>query len=307
MSFSSDIKKELCKIEIPRKQKKILIYGLLYGINGCEDGLIYLQTENKQVIDFTLEIFRSVYKELEPEITSQIKKNIPYYTIKIPLGKWQEKLINEYSLTNLNINTNVVNGSDVEVGVFLRGLFLSCGFATDPNKEYHIELFLHSEDKCNNICRLINEHGMLMKKSIRRGRSFLYTKESERTSDFLTYIGAMQQSMEIMNVKIYKEVRNNVNRTVNCESANLDKTIIAAEKQKQDITFILKEKGVNYLSDDLMAVAKIRLDNNDLTLRDIGEMLEPKISRSGVNHRLKKIQKIADELRIELGLLDSGE
>ena len=112
-------------------------------------------------------------------------------------------------------------------------------------------------------------------------------------------MGAMMQAMEIMNVKIYKEVRNNVNRSVNCEAANLDKTIAAAQKQADDINYIFEKRGEGYLPDELLQVAKIRLTALELSLSDIGKMLEPPISRSGVNHRLKKISLIADTLRGE--------
>ena len=146
---------------------------------------------------------------------------------------------------------------------------------------------------------MIEEHGMGAKLSSRRGSSFLYIKESEKISDMLTYMGAMMQAMEIMNVKIYKEVRNNVNRSVNCEAANLDKTIAAAQKQADDINYIFEKRGEGYLPDELLQVAKIRLTALELSLSDIGKMLEPPISRSGVNHRLRKISLIADTLRGE--------
>lgn len=297
MSFSSDIKNELCRNDLSLRQKKQLVYGILYGINGSESGQIFLQTENKTIIDYFCELLAGVFKGIEIEVSQLEKKGLPFYSLKIAEQQWLSILKAEFALDNCSINPEYVDGNDVATGIFLRGVFLSCGFATDPNKEYHIELFLHNEEKCDQLCQLICEQGMMMKKSLRRGQAFIYTKESERISDFLTYIGAMQQSMEIMNVKIYKEVRNNVNRTVNCESANLDKTLVAAQKQVDDIKLIYSIKGEGFLADDLAAVAEIRLNNIDLTLRDIGEMLEPKISRSGVNHRLKRISKLADELR----------
>lgn len=135
---------------------------------------------------------------------------------------------------------------DDAFGVYLRGIFLVCGLVANPEKGYQLELFLHDESKCRTLLSMIEEHGMGAKLSSRRGSSFLYIKESEKISDMLTYMGAMMQAMEIMNVKIYKEVRNNVNRSVNCEAANLDKTIAAAQKQADDINYIFEkeEKGI---------------------------------------------------------------
>ena len=146
---------------------------------------------------------------------------------------------------------------------------------------------------------LIEEHGMSAKLSTRRGSSFLYIRESEKISDILTFMGAMMQSMEIMNVKIMKEVKNKINRAVNCESANLDKTIAAANKQVDDIEYIFGTKGRSYLSDELLQVADIRINGTELSLSEIGAMLEPPISRSGVNHRLRKISEIAEKLRTQ--------
>ena len=183
--------------------------------------------------------------------------------------------------------------------MYLRGIFLVCGLVANPEKGYQLELFLHDESKCRTLLSMIEEHGMGAKLSSRRGSSFLYIKESEKISDMLTYMGAMMQAMEIMNVKIYKEVRNNVNRSVNCEAANLDKTIAAAQKQADDINYIFEKRGEGYLPDELLQVAKIRLTALELSLSDIGKMLEPPISRSRVNHRLRKISLIADTLRGE--------
>ena len=176
---------------------------------------------------------------------------------------------------------------------------MSADWLPIPKKGYQLELFLHDESKCRTLLSMIEEHGMGAKLSSRRGSSFLYIKESEKISDMLTYMGAMMQAMEIMNVKIYKEVRNNVNRSVNCEAANLDKTIAAAQKQADDINYIFEKRGEGYLPDELLQVAKIRLTALELSLSDIGKMLEPPISRSGVNHRLRKISLIADTLRGE--------
>lgn len=131
--------------------------------------------------------------------------------------------------------TELVNGRDENTGLFLRGVFLSCGIVSSPDREYHLEFTLGTEEKAEKICRLMNESGMNIKKSRRREKHILYTKDSEGISDILTYIGAMLSSMEIMNAKIYKGVRNNVNRAVNCESANIEKTVAASRKQLEDI------------------------------------------------------------------------
>lgn len=280
MSFSSDIKNELCEVSHSRKSRILLAKGAAYAMNQSATGLYY-NTENKQVCDCiasALELSGTKYT-----ITENHKKNGCFYLTEI----YDTGFAGE--IPDLS--------EDDRLGVFLRGVFLVCGFAADPEKMYQLELFLGSAEKCELLSRLIAEHGMSIKTSQRRGSSFLYLKESERISDFLTFIGGMNASMEIMNVKIYKEVRNNVNRTVNCESANLDKTVAAAQTASEDIKYIFNTKGRGYLPEELEQVALIRLDAPELSLSDIGKRLEPPITKSGVNHRLKRISAVAQRLR----------
>lgn len=206
-----------------------------------------------------------------------------------------------FDFGNYNISAELVNGRDENTGLFLRGVFLSCGIVSSPDREYHLEFTLGTEEKAEKICRLMNESGMNIKKSRRREKHILYTKDSEGISDILTYIGAMLSSMEIMNAKIYKGVRNNVNRAVNCESANIEKTVAASRKQLEDIEYIAQCNSLGILSDELRQIADIRMENIELSLTEIGKLSKPEISRSGVYRRLKKISGIADKLRRERG------
>ena len=287
MSFATDVKNELIEVSDHSKQD-ILLYGVLYGMRGTDFPVLY--SENQAVIEY----LKKLLSGEQYEVTSSFKRNTTQYALTITE---YDGLLQKYNFRSAAVNTEFVDGNDVDTGMFLRGVFLACGSISDPNREYHLELTLSTEEKCSAIYSLINEQGMSIKKSIRGGQAFLYAKESERISDFLTYIGAMLHSMEIMNVKIYKDVRNNVNRAVNCEAANIGKTVAAAQKQIEDIELIEQLKGLNSLSEDLRQVAEIRLENADMSLREIGEMLNPPISRSGVNHRLGRISRIADSLR----------
>jgi len=190
-----------------------------------------------------------------------------------------------------------VGGDDETAGLFLRGVFLSCGSITDPARSYHLELAPPSVEKRDELAAFITSRNIKMKKGSRGGKPFLYTKDSESIVDFLAYIGAMRHSLDVINTKIYKELRNNVNRKVNCETANIEKTARAAGKQLDDIEYIFKVKGKDYLPPALRETAVIRRDNAETPLKEIGGMLNPKISKSGVNHRLRKISEIADRLR----------
>jgi hypothetical protein len=202
------------------------------------------------------------------------------------------------------ISDKIHLGDEQIGGVFLRGVFMSCGSVNDPNKDYHLELVPPNNEKCGELFEFISAKGFTMKRSERNSQSFIYCKECERIADFLTYIGAMKHSMELMNVIIYKGVRNNVNRAVNCESANIEKSLRAAQKQIEDIEFVLEIEewqGKSLMSEQLREVALIRLANAELSLSEIGEMLQTPISKSGVNHRLKKIGEIAEGFRLDMG------
>ena len=242
MSFAADVKNELCKAEHSRKQLELLSKGAAFAMTEDGDGCFF-NTENKKTADCIADAFGAV--------------GVRYDTGE---STFRGKTLYTVTLADKGYAYPVPDCSgDDAFGVYLRGIFLVCGIVANPEKGYQLELFLHDESKCRALLSMIEEHGMGAKLSSRRGSSFLYIKESERISDMLTYMGAMMQAMEIMNVKIYKEVRNNVNRSVNCEAANLDKTIAAAQKQADDINYIFEKKGEGYLADELLQVAKIRL------------------------------------------------
>ena len=139
--------------------------------------------------------------------------------------------------------------------------------------------------------------GMQWKISRRKGNFILYMKESEQIEDFLTWIGATKATLKLMDIKIVKGMRNKVNRATNCETANLDKTVSASRSQVADIAYIKERRGLSYLDEELRPLAELRLENPECSLRELAAMLNPPLSRSGVNHRLKRIQQAAQELR----------
>ncbi len=283
MSFASDIKAELRRIDNSTEMTDILCKGAAFAMNEDDDNKRSFKTESKKTRDYVALCLKDMGVSCKK--TSVEIRGTTLHTL---------------SLTDNSYGTEIPDCSDDDkFSAFLRGVFLVCGGAADPEKSYQLEFFLHSKEKCDILKQMIEEHGMTAKLSKRRGSHFLYIKESEKISDILTFMGAMMQSMEIMNVKIYKEVKNNVNRSVNCEAANLTKTIDAANNQADDIQYIFDNMGESYLSEELLQVARIRLSSRELSLSDIGAMLEPPISRSGVNHRLKKISSIAEKLRQE--------
>ncbi len=180
---------------------------------------------------------------------------------------------------------------------FLRGAFLSCGVLVNPAKEYHFEFKITEKESADKLFAFLEETGMKFRRTTRKGFQILYLKGSEQIEEALTYMGAMKSALKLMDIKIVKEVRNNVNRVTNCETANIGKTVRASMKQVEDINYILKEKGMEFLPQDLQEVAQLRLKNPEMSLNELTREFPSEISRSGLNHRLKKLGEIAEELR----------
>lgn len=298
MSFSSDIKKELCDVrELSPQQAEAMLYGIMYA-SRMDEGRPLIQTENIDLMNAAAELIRAVFPNVRTGIVRLVKNSGSLYTLKIRSG-WEDiaERFGDFS----SISREAISGGDEESGAFLRGVFVSCGSVTDPNKEYHLELVLPENDRTPALLDFIAEHGMSLKETARGGarskKTVLYAKESELIEDCLTYIGAANHSMEIMQVKIVKDFRNRVNRSVNCENANLDKTVAASNKSTADIEYIFSTMGADWLSPDLRETARLRVENPEMSLSELCGMFPEKISRSGLNHRLKKLSKLAEELR----------
>lgn len=180
---------------------------------------------------------------------------------------------------------------------FLRGIFLACGSVTDPHSRYHLELAVGSRDHAIRIQEIIGVFGLEAKIIERKSGYVVYMKEGAAIVDFLNITGAHVALMEFENVRILKEMRNSINRQVNCETANIKKTVSAASRQTEDIRFIHDTIGFGNLSENLSQIARVRLENPEVTLKELGEKLDPPIGKSGVNHRLRKLSEIAEELR----------
>ena len=182
---------------------------------------------------------------------------------------------------------------------FIRGAFLVCGNVTDPEKDYHLEFAVPHMKLAGDLSRVLSETGIITTEPNvvrRKGSYVVYIKGSDNIADLLTYMGAPMSSLELVQRKIYKSVRNKVNRQINSETANSNKTAAAAAKQIIAIEKIKNTKGLEYLSDDLRELALLRLENPEYNLRELGEALSSPISRSGVNHRLMRIIEISQEL-----------
>ncbi len=180
---------------------------------------------------------------------------------------------------------------------FLRGAFLASGSVSNPQKSYHFEISEQERARAEQLLTLIRSFGVEAKSIVRKNYHVVYVKEGAQVAELLNIMEAHIAMMEFENVRIVKDVRNSVNRQVNCETANLSKTVNAARKQYEDIVLIRDSVGLHALSENLEAVALLRLEYPEASLIELGEMLSPKLGKSGVNHRLKKISEYAEQLR----------
>lgn len=283
MSFSSDIKEELSKIKNLKDKEIIeaefLGYILTGNTSNNKDSLEFI-TEN----EFNIEKFYKILFNLEIEYEPSVRGKV--FVAAISKTEKVEKLMNLKLVSNDEIKKAIV-----------RGAFLGAGSIVDPNKQYHLEIIFEEKNNAEYILNICKEFGVVLKVLTGKNKYQLYIKDGEEISKFLALIGANKAVMQFEDIRITKEIKNNVNRLVNCETANLNKIVNASVDQVSDIKLIQKFKKFDELPDYLKEIALLRLENQDASLKALGEMLEKPIGKSGVNHRLQKIHEIAEELR----------
>lgn len=180
---------------------------------------------------------------------------------------------------------------------YIRGAFLAIGSISAPEKGYHLEFVTANEKKAKQLQEMIQSFGIEAKTILRKKYHVVYMKESEAIVDVLNIMEAHVALMKLENLRILKELRNTVNRRVNCETANINKTLDSSRKQQEDILLLKEKYGLENLPKGLQQIAQIRLEEPEASLKELGEMLEPPIGKSGVNHRLRKLSELADKLR----------
>ena len=300
MSFSSNVKNEILCLEIENECcRHAFAYGMMLLSRAFSYYDMYLLTEHEGVAEKYAEMLSSVCN-IKPKLT---KSDAGKYKVEVTRKEDRLKVIDTFGYNEKN-GTSRLNWSNMSdeccKTAFLRGAFLTCGTVNDPNKNYHLEFVVPYLNLSRDLKLFIKDYDELSvePKSITRNSNYvIYFKDSESIEDILTVMGAHNSSLEIMGVKMYKDIRNNVNRKLNFENANLDKTVDASAKQISAILHIKNKVGLSYLSDDLKELAEIRVENPDMSLRELGEQLSSPITRSGVNHRLKRICDIAKGIK----------
>lgn len=322
LSFSSAVKNELCRIAasdrlcmLAELSAVVRINGLVKVINQNEINL-RITTENSALARRVFSLIKELY-DVNAEVVirrnPKLKKNIVYILI-LTSSKGLKKILDDMNIVCDGeepkpvkyLPCKILSESRECKKAYLRGAYLAAGSMSDPEKTYHLEIIAQRTELANELNDLINDYKLNSKIIKRKCNYVVYLKEGENIVDFLNIIGAHSALLELENVRILKEVRNNVNRIVNCETANLQKTVDASIRQVENITYIKENLGFDKLPENLRDIAILRLKYSDFSLKELGEMLTPSLGKSGVNHRLRKLDRIADKIRHEKGEMKNG-
>jgi len=303
LSFSGKTKEELARIDVNRECCQLAELAALIRM----DGTLQISANHRLTLNVESEsapVARKIFK------LAKLRLNVPVDIAvrrKLRLKKHNSYLVKVQAVNGVLEELGLV-GRDLQVRplikpdlirrqccrrAYLRGAFLGGGSINNPEGTYHMEIITNDERHAAELCKLLNNFHLGGKISSRKNWFVVYLKESEHIAEFLTIIGAHSALLEFENVRVLKDMRNQVNRLVNCETANLDKTVDAAVRQVENIRILQASIGLEKLDKPLRQLAELRLQHPERSLKELGEMLTPKVGKSGVNHRMRKIEEIA--------------
>jgi len=302
MSFASDAKNELCRSSLSRKCcAQAEAYGVLMFCNQFTTRELRVMTENHALASRLPQLFKKAFRvefDRLPEPGSTGKR-----TFAITAPEKLRVILGTYGMDHAGMLAHHINFAVLEENCcrlsFLRGAFLAGGSVTDPEKNYHLELSTSHFNVSREIQALMQECGLAPKQTTRKSNYITYFKQSEAIEDFLTAIGAPLAAMEIMNTKVEKTLRGSVNRRVNCDAANLDKAVEAAQNQLEAIRNLERSGRLDSLPDKLKEAARLRLEFPENTLAQLAEQCDPPITKSALNHRLRKLMELGQPEKVE--------
>lgn len=309
MSFSGMVKEELSRQISTARHCNIAETAALLSACGklTARGTLRMQTENSAVIRKYFTLLKKTFN-IETEIavreSRQMKKGHVYYVELVDKQQIRTLLLGTKLSVDradgaaLCLENSLITQQTCCKRAFIRGAFLASGSMSDPEKGYHFEIVCPDERKAGQLQMLIRSFHIDAKVVQRKKSYVVYVKEGAQIVDMLAVMEANVALMNLENIRILKEMRNSVNRKVNCEMANINKTVNAAVKQIEDIKLIESKMGFHNLNEGLAEIAELRLQYPEATLKELGMMLNPQVGKSGVNHRLRKLSSIADELRV---------
>lgn len=307
MSYASEVKKELTGITVHEKNARAELMALI-RMNGSiglanHAMILNVQTESPAIARRIYSLIKQLYK-VESDILvrkkMKLKKNNTYV---VRLRHHAQEILGDLAiLDGFQIKERVpldLLTDDLMIRSYLRGAFLAGGSVNNPEtSRYHLEIYSLYEEHNEMIAEMINRYDLNARTTNRRSGYIVYLKEAEKIANFLQLIGATTSMLEFENIRIVRDMRNSVNRLVNCENANMDKVANAANRQVENIMLIEVTVGLSSLPEKLRAIAETRLAHQEVSLKELGTLVPGgPISKSGVNHRLRKLNAYADELR----------
>ena len=307
MSYASEVKKELTGITVHEKNARAELMALI-RMNGSirlanHAMILNVQTESPAIARRIYSLIKQLYK-VESDILvrkkMKLKKNNTYV---VRLRHHAQEILGDLAiLDGFQIKERVpldLLTDDLMIRSYLRGAFLAGGSVNNPEtSRYHLEIYSLYEEHNDMIAEMINRYDLNARTTNRRSGYIVYLKEAEKIANFLQLIGATTSMLEFENIRIVRDMRNSVNRLVNCENANMDKVANAANRQVENIMLIEATVGLSSLPEKLRAIAETRLAHQEVSLKELGTLVPGgPISKSGVNHRLRKLNAYADELR----------
>ena len=308
MSFSGEIKEELLFVSGSalhcRMAELASCFQFCGGIKQDESGNVFVRfhTENKIVARKCFTLLKKTFK-IDADVVvrkSSVQSAGLTYQLEV-VHPEQVRRLTEALKTDELLGSGQISKLLLKSGcckrAFLRGAYLSVGSMSDPGKSYPVEIVCQTQKQSEQIVAVMQDFGLDAKTVLRKKYYVVYMKEGEHIADFLNVIEAHKALMEFENTRILKGVRNMVNRKVNCDAANINKTVSAAARQVQDIEYIRAFCGLEKLPESLREMAQVRLENPDVPLAELGKLLDPPVGKSGVNHRLRKIGEFAKDLR----------
>ncbi|EHR3632369.1 DNA-binding protein WhiA [Listeria monocytogenes] len=308
MSFASETKKELTHMDVSDSDAKVELAAFI-RMNGAisfssQLVIMDVQTENAAIARRMYQLLKDLYEvpiELLVRRKMKLKKN-NVYIVRLKSGTrgilGDLRILEPPMTFTKSIDRGFVKKRSAK-RAYLRGAFLASGSVNNPEtSSYHLEIFSVYEEHNEAICALMNQFDLNARTLERKNGFITYLKEAEKITEFLSIIGATSALLHFEDVRIMRDMRNSVNRLVNCETANLNKTINAAVRQIDNIKYIQSTVGLEALPERLREIAALRIANEDVTLKELGEMLTTgQVSKSGINHRLRKLDQIAERLR----------
>ncbi len=299
MSFSTDVKLEITQRKLPKKDAAqgacyaVACFGKLFDARG-----LLMQTEQEAIVQYVRKLFARC--EIEGVVDELPRPHGVAYEFRIAHPEEVAKMHALFEMTgkepNLQINPKLIPSEEV-VRAFVSTAFLCAGTITDPQKEYNLEYSTPRFNLAKDFESLLAQYEFNPHRTQRKGSNVIYVKASEKVEDLLTFMGANNASIEIMNQKVYKSIRNKTNRITNCDTANLGKTAAANAQTIKAIRYLKEKQAYDTLSEPLKIAAERRMEYPDMALAKLAETFMPPISKSGLSHRMKKIEAVAMNLQ----------